>query len=251
MAKVKLVLHGHLKDLHSEDIFVEAKTARAAISSLRMIKAFNPEYNRNRYLCKVKDVNQALDLDDALETDVLHIYCEGVVKPGSVLGAGNNPYVRIIIGVILIIIGVYLYTTGADGTAVVKTGMALASAGLSLVIGGVSQLLMKDQKVEDEDGRSKSLTNYANTVKSGTPIPLLLGEHIHGGHIFSLNTETRYGKELDISDFKSRYNPENSEFNSWLLLYDGTEDQTTDQRPPGGGGGGGGGGNPHYPQVEK
>lgn len=249
MAKVQLVLHGHLKELHGDDIFVEAKTARAAISSLRMIKAFNPEHNRNRYLCKVKDVNQALDLDEPLEVDVLHIYCEGIVKAGSVVGAGNNPYVRIIIGIILIVVGFYL--SGSDSGATMKAGMAMLSAGLGMVIGGISQLLMKDKKLDTEDGKNKSLTNYANTVRSGTPIPLILGEHLHGGHIFSLNTETRYGKELDISDFKMKYRQDNSEFNSWLLLYDGTDDTTTDQTPPGGGGGPGGPVNPYYPKIQQ
>ena len=253
MAMVNVVLHGALKEVCPRHIRLEAKTPRMVLSGLKLIPELSPLKNRLRYLCKVEGIKSVTDLDEPLELEEVHIYCEKVMNKGDIAGSGNNPYVRIIIGVILIIIAVtYFVVTGdaANAGQLTQMGMAMFAAGVSLVMGGISQLLTKQPKIEGDTQKNKSNTGYENTVRSGTPISLIIGEHLHGGHIFSLNIETRPGKDLDISDFKLKYANEVSE--SWLLLYDGTDDDPTNIPPPGGGGGGGGGGgNPYYPQPQN
>ena len=254
MAMVNVILHGALRDVCPRQIRLEAKTPRMLLAGLKLIPELSPLKNKLRYLCKVEGVHSATDLDEPLEQQEVNIYCEKVMNKGDITGSGNNPYIRIIIGVILIVVAVmYFVTTGDGATAgqLTQAGMAMFAVGVSLVMGGITQLLTKQPKVEGDTDKNKSNTGYENTVRSGTPIPLIIGEHLHGGHIFSLNTETRYGKDLDIKEFKQHFTTGESQ--SWVLLYDGTNDEPTDQTPPGGGGGGGGGGgkNPYYPEQER
>lgn len=257
MGMVNVVLHGALRDVCPRHIRLEAKTPRLLLAGLKLIPELSPLKNKLRYLCKVEGVQTATDLDEPLERSEVNIYCEKVMNKNDITGSGDNPYVRVIIGVILIVVAVaYFMTTGdAMGAAnLTQAAMtAMFAAGLSLVLGGITQLLTKQPKVEGDSDKNKSNTSYENTVRSGTPIPLIIGEHLHGGHIFSLNTETRYGKNLDITNFKQKF--ATGESPSWLLLYDGTNDEPTDQTPPGGrfrgGGGGGGPGNPYYSEIQR
>lgn len=247
MAKVKIVLHGALKEAYPHDIELEAPTARVAMTGLKMIPALNPANNRNRYRCRISGIDNISDLDERLEVDTLHVYCEAVLNTQSIHGRGNNPYIQIIVGVILVIVGVWLM--GSDSGAIANMGLGLVASGFGVIFGGITQLLMSDPKAEDQE-KNKSLTGFENTVRAGTPIPLILGEHLHGGHIFSMNVETRYGKNLDVSAFINRFAPGKSE--SWIFLHDGTDDSNTRVRAPGGGGGGGGPeDNYYFPQLQR
>lgn len=225
MPRVKVILHGALLEAYDKPIEIEARTPRMVLSALKLIPELSPANNKNRYLCKMEGVQTVTDLDEPLEVSVVNIYCESCLHKDAITGSGNNPYVRIIIGVILVIIGFFVSLNNP------LTGMAIMSAGLSLIFGGITQILTKKPKMEDQD-KNKSLTGYENTVKSGTPISIIIGEHLHGGHLFSINTETRNGKKLNITEFKSQYAVTQS--TSWLLLYDGTDDVTVTTRPPGG-----------------
>lgn len=244
MSLVKVILHGALKEACPREIFVEAKTARIALSALRLQPELNPATNKKLYNCKVRGVNHVLDLDAPLETDEVHVTCDAVIDRSAYRGAGNNPYVRIIIGVVLIVVGIMMM--GSDSGTIANIGLAMAASGFGMVLGGVMQLFTKDPKAEEQE-RNKSLTGYENTVKSGTPIPFVLGEHLHGGHIFSLNTETRQGKDLDLKAFRDTYAITNSK--SWFLLHDGSGGVNTNAPPPGGrpGGPGGGGSGDYWP----
>lgn len=243
MSMVKIILHGALRQLCSREITVQADTARAALSALRLQPELNPERNRKLYSCKVRGVNNVMDLDAPLEHDELHVSCEAVINRSEYRGSGNNPYVQIIIGVILIVVGVIMMDY--SGTTA-QMGLAMAAAGFGMIMGGILQLFTKEPKAEEQE-RNKSLTGYENTVRSGTPIPFVLGEHLHGGHIFSLNTETRQGKDLSLHEFRAFYAIENSK--SWFLLHDGTDGSPMDVPPPGGrpGGAGTGGAGKNWP----
>lgn len=176
------------------------------------------------------------DLDKPLECDELHVYCEAKTNARDIRGSGNNPYVRIVIGVVLIIVGVLISPTSPNA------GVAFISAGISLIFGGIAQILNQPPKPE-EPSKTASLTGYENTVKSGTPIPIIVGEHLHGGHIISFNVETLAGKDLDLKDFF--FNPQALEKTSWTILVDGSNDQPIDTPPPGRSRPGNGGGAPH------
>lgn len=249
MSKVQVVLHGDLLEAYGQEIFFEAHSYRSVLSGLKMIPQLHPQNNKNRYLSKVDGLDTVADLDKPLTTNIVHIYCEKTMNRRDIRGSGNNPYVQIVVGVILIVVGVLMMDY--SGTTA-KLGLALAAGGFSMIFGGIAQLLIKDPKPRSsEESQSSSLTGYENTVKSGTPIPLILGEHLHGGHIFSFNTETRSGKDLELRDFKAQFSLPDSP--SWLLLYDGSsESDNIHTVPPGGKGGGGGGSpsNPHY-DVQK
>lgn len=246
MSNVQVVLHGALRDAYDKPIFIEARSIRAVLSALKLIPELNPRQNKNRYLSKVDGLENVADLDKPLNASVVNIYCERKMNRRDVTGSGSNPYVQMIVGVVLVVVGVLM---GPAGGATAQLGLALAASGFGLVFGGIAQLLIKDPKPQkSEESSSRSLTGYENTVKSGTPIPLILGEHLHGGHIFSFNTETRSGKDLQLKDFKAQFGSTNSP--SWFLLYDGSdESDIINTKPPGGKGGGGRGGagsNPYY-----
>lgn len=230
MSNVQVVLHGGLYEAYDKPIFIEARSIRAVLSALKLIPELNPINNKNRYLSKVDGLENVADLDKPLDTPVVNIYCERKMNRRDITGSGNNPYVQIIVGVVLIVVGYFSFGSTS------KLGVAIMASGFGMIFGGISQLLINDPKPQKSDeNRSSSLTGYENTVKSGTPIPLILGEHLHGGHIFSFNTETRSGKDLELNDFKAQFNLSDSP--SWLLLYDGS-DETDDlnTKPPGGGG---------------
>lgn len=231
MGMVNIILHGALREAYDKPIRIQAKTPRIALNALKLIPELSPLKNKLRYLSRVDVVQSVTDLDEPLEVDTINVYCEKVLNAKDVTGSGNNPYIRMAIGVVLVIAGIVV--TGMTGAAATPIGTALIAMGASMIIGGVLQILTPKPKVEDTE-KNKSNTGYENTVRSGTPISLIIGEHLHGGHVFSLNTETRHGTNLDISAFKDKFAIGNS--SSWLLLQDGSDDAPIHVQPPGGGG---------------
>lgn len=234
MRKIRIILHGAIAAAVSTPIELMASTVRQAMSGLKMFPELNPLNTPDRYLCTIGGVSTVSDLDKQLEVDELHVFCEAKTNARDIRGSGNNPYVRIIIGVVLIVVGFIL------SPVTTAVSMAFISAGISLVFGGIAQILNPPPKPE-EPSKTKSLTGYENTVKSGTAIPLIVGEHLHGGHIISFNVETLAGKDLDLKDFF--FNPQALQKTSWTILVDGSNDEPTNtippgRRPPGGGGGG-------------
>ncbi len=232
MRKIRVVLHGAIAKVVDGPIELFASTVRQALSGLKMFPELNPLNTPDRYLCTVEGVSLVSDLDKPLDVDELHVYCEAKTNAREIRGSGNNPYVRIIIGVVLIVVGV-LITPWAP-----NAGMMFISAGISLIFGGIAQILNPPPKPE-EPSKTSSLTGYENTVKSGTPIPIIVGEHLHGGHIISFNVETLAGKDLDLKDFF--FNPQALQNTSWTILVDGSNDEPTNTVPPGRGRPGGGG----------
>lgn len=234
MPKVTLVLHGKLREHYDQDIVVNAETIREAISAMALIDEFNPSKQRKRFVCKVDGCDVASKLDQPIEKTEIHLHCDQVQDGQFTQGAGNNPYVNIIIGVVLMVVGYFTFgaTTG--------WGMAFFSAGVGLVSGGIMQIINPVDEIKDEDNdRNKSVTQYRNTVDSGTPIPIIVGKHKHAGHIFSLNTASRSSKNINLSGLVSDL----SEFEgSWVTMHSQLSESATNSAPSGGYPGGGGGG---------
>ena len=239
MAKVKIILHGKLLERCKETIIVYANTAREAITALKLRDEFNPEKTSERFVTTVEGISSLHKLDANLEVNELHLHCDQVKTKTFASGSGNNPYVNIIIGIILVVVGTVLLD--ASGTTQAY-GIGLISAGVGMAIGGIMQIINPVDDIEDEDTESNtSVTSYPNTVASGTPIPLIVGKHKHGGHIFSLNTASRASKSYnlsgmitDLADFED----------SWVTMHSQLSEAARDSTPSGGGGtpGGGGGG---------
>lgn len=209
---VSIVLNGALKKHYEKEIKIHANTLREALSALKLIPEFDPAKTSKRFLCQVPGCTQEYTLDEPLEKDTIYLDCQSELSTRDIVGSGNNPYVRIIIGVILITVGLFFDPSGQTSSY----GMALVSAGVTMIIGGVMQLInpLKEDSASN-DNKSQSATSYPNTVKSGTPIPIILGKHKFGGHIFSLNTVSTKAKELSLGALISS----NGEFDdSWETL---------------------------------
>lgn len=239
MARVTIKLHGKIAEHYPHDIVLEATTIREAITGMTMIDAFNPAKNTKRFVCTVDECPVADKLDEPIENNILNLHCEQVHENSVIQGAGNNPYVNIIIGIVLIIVGFFTYqSTTKEG--VMMLGVGIASLGASLVIGGIMQIVNPVDALETEkEERNNSVTSYLNTVASGTTIPIILGKHKHAGHLFSLNTESRSAKNVNLSGLVS----ELPEFEgTWVTMHSQLSEDVYNEYPPGGGGGGGAGG---------
>lgn len=222
--KVTLKFTGQLAKL-KKSVQVEASTLREALTALKLIKEFNPYTNQKRYICRAKGYGMTTDLDKPLTSDVVNIICDGVasLKP-NITGAGRNPVVRIVIGIILIVVAFYTRQpeTAEKGAELVFTswGSVAFSTGVSLILGGLTQLMMPTPEKENGES-SKSAGGLGNTVRSGTPIPLLLGKVKFGGHFFSLNIETRRGKVNTLAERARKIIDVNDQnkWDSWATLY--------------------------------
>ena len=236
MGNVEIILSGAMKEYYPKPISVYAKTPREALQALKLIPELNPKTTRKRFLSKVRGCDQSVQLDRPIVGKKLFIDCEAELDAGDISGSGNNPYVRIVIGVLLVVAGIYASAAGSP-----NLGMALIGAGTSLILGGVIQILNPVEAEEEEKNKNKSLKQYQNTVNSGTPIPIILGKHKHGGHLFSLNTLSKSDLDLKLSELVGSIPKFNG---SWVTLTNTLQEDTTtrDISPPGGRPGGGGDG---------
>jgi predicted phage tail protein len=256
--KVTLKFTGLLAKI-AKSVVVEANTPREALTAIKLMPKFNPRTNNKRYVCSIKECKSVQDLDAGLVKKTLTVFCEGLATvPPKLSGSGNNPYIRIIIGIIIIILAVYFgrpdiaaetsaEAAGGASAGFTTMGAAAFSMGISLVMGGLSQLMMQ----QDQDGsdQSRSTNGFGNTVRSGTPIPIILGKTKWGGHLFTLNIETQSGKMNTLAEEAAKMIDINSinKWDSWRTLFLGSTvgvagTNNGDAGGTGGGGAGGGGG---------
>jgi len=169
------------------EFLVHARTPREALKGLKLFPEFDPRLQSSRFLSKVDGCKQVEDLDDVIEGSEITLRIEEVLTHRTMLGSGNSPYVRIVIGVLMIVAAFFLAEANPE------VALVLASAGFSLIIGGVIQLLTPGPEKDKDTPQNYSNKTYPNTTKSGTPMPIILGEHMWGGHIFSVNVDTKKG----------------------------------------------------------
>lgn len=176
-----------------EPIKLVANTLREALKGLSLVPGFRPHETPDRFMCKVDRCNTVFDLDEPLQTNKVVLHCEQLLSAGALQGGGRNPYVRIVIGIVLIVVAYFTGNAAAAESGLEMVATAFMAAGASLVIGGLSQLMMpKPGESKDDDRKSYSSQRYANTVDSGTPVAIVVGKrHRWGGHLFSLNIETK------------------------------------------------------------
>lgn len=194
--KVKIVLHGYFKELYPDEINLSGSTVAEVINGLcRQTKAFNVNPGDDRHCFRILGFDSKESLYEPIpaNTNELHIvpqFCGG--KSGG--------FFRIVIGVVLI--GVSLAFGGAGFLAAPMFGTTLGSMlfnfGVSLVLGGLLEILSPAPKIDragvngvSDPEASKYLGATQNTVRIGTRIPILYGEHIAYGHYLSFDVDSK------------------------------------------------------------
>lgn len=180
---VNVYLEGYLaKFVKDGTVVVDAFNARDALEKLQN---FMPK--GVKHLVKVKELGCPDDLDEAKETLTITPLLQGA---GGGKKAGG---IQIGIGILLLLfispIGINMAAGGFKSF--------LVGVGANLIIGGALQLLQKSPKADPTQGDKKSrfINGDKNTIKEGTPIPLIYGRQKVYPHILSFN--------IDSSD----YNP--------------------------------------------
>jgi len=100
----------------------------------------------------------------------------------AVMGSGGSPWLRILVGAVLIVAG--FYTSGFGGQFLISLGAGLA-------LGGVAQLLTKTPKLqtgttdENKNKASYVFNGPQNVTAQGNPVPIIYGRVITGSAVIS------------------------------------------------------------------
>lgn len=173
---ITIKLHGPLRSAHNGPITVYAETVFQALEFVsKQLPGLRPDPLLGPKRARVVGYPTADDLNRPVSGDLTIDVVPAVHFSGSSLN-------QIIVGTLLIV------------TAALMVGVfwpaIIASAGASLVIGGVMQMLAPQQKLSaQEEDRSRYLGSPPNTVGIGTRIPILYGEDLIQGHIFSSDVD--------------------------------------------------------------
>ena len=199
MAKLKIYLHGHLKDKIKKDfVEVEAKTVYDGLKALasRYKNELKAPIDLGRWKIKVKDFDTKESWYVPLFVDSIHIY--------PIFKTAKSQWATIAIGALLIaggmwVAGAYGVTAaGGIGATVTSTsanwavyvGSALTYAGTAMMIQGVMDLLFPTPKMNtstEAKTSSKYLGSPNTTTAAGTRIPFGYGKHKIAGHYISYN----------------------------------------------------------------
>jgi predicted phage tail protein len=208
--KRKVILHGYLKDLLPDVVEFAADTAHELINGLcKMTKAFDP-INGRRHAVQVLGFDTDQSLLRKLRDDETEIH----LVP-AIYGGKKGGLFKIIIGTI--IVAAALVATGGAFGGFIAAGGGLTAAGTvaflgaTLILGGLMELLSPAPKADvgDKQEGSKYLGAPGNTVKAGTRIPLIYGEHMHFGHYVSFNIST--------AEANPNPNTDNIDWNTYVL----------------------------------
>ncbi len=177
---VSIYLQGYMaKFIPNGQVNVEAFNARDALEKLQ-----NYLPKGVRHLVKIKELGCPDDLEETKETLTIIPLFEG---SGGGKKAGG---IQIGIGILLIAFAV---VTGGGATPLINAGLKqfLIGVGANLIIGGALQLLQKLPKADPTQGdkRSRFINGDKNTIKEGTPIPLIYGRQKVYPHILSFNID--------------------------------------------------------------
>lgn len=196
----KVFLYGNLRKLTGvESVELVGSSVFELLEgiSANFKKQLQPTPDRARIVVKVRDFDSEDDIRRPLRDDEeeIHVY---PTLMGA--GGGNGGLFKIIVGIILVaVVAVAIVATGgallAPGTWMLTSfGSALLTTGVGLIVGGLMELMTPQPKLDmsasNDLESSKYLGANSNTVKIGTPIPLLLGRHKFYGHIISFNVDS-------------------------------------------------------------
>jgi predicted phage tail protein len=173
----KVYLHGYLADFHDGPITVVGDTVAEIVEVVtRQLAGFRPDAVRGRHRIKIVDFDTEESLYQMLGPEVGEIH---IVPQMS--GGKKGGLLQILLGAALIGVGLLLGAGTMFGSMLMKVG-ALA------LLGGLSALLAPQPEADkSEQNRSAYLGAPKNTVKIGTRIPILYGEHFVYGHFLSFD----------------------------------------------------------------
>ena len=179
-------LHGSLRDIYPHDISVEAATAAEAISALSCIPEFQ-HAARGGYIPVEAPGFQSKDaLYSLTDEEVIELY------PSLVGSGGKAGGLQIIIGVVLIVAAITFPPAAAAGYGFGITQGAVVLAGAMMVLGGVLQMLAPTPSITSgTDKKSDYLGTAKNTVRIGTPIPMVFGRRRVYGHYISFDIDAK------------------------------------------------------------
>lgn len=194
--KIKIILHGHLKDLYSKPIELMASSVYEAINGMcKLTKAFDVLPTQNKHVIKVVGFESEEEIKASLPMDVteLHIVPE-------MCGGKSGGFFKIAVAAVLIAAS-FLLPGSITGMSAIIKGVALKSVmlnlGISLALGGLLEILSPAPKIDQtgdsssDPEASKYLGANQNTVKIGTRIPLLYGKEKAFGHYLSFNVDAK------------------------------------------------------------
>jgi predicted phage tail protein len=177
-------LHGHFAKLYPHGpVEIVADTAAEAIEAFsRQVKIFKPNFTDNtRPAARVLGFNTVESLLEKSDVVDLHIVPS--------FSGGKSPFLQILIGGLLIAVAFVIPGAGIAllGGTLTITSSTVFLMGAGLVLGGLLQMLFPVKQPELQE--SYYLGVPGNTVKIGTPIPLIFGTVMAYGHFLSFNTD--------------------------------------------------------------
>ena len=177
LRRVHLV--GAFAGFHNGPIEVYAATPWDAVEAVvSQIRGFLPNASTGRKVIQLLGFNTIEALKSTTPEQDLYL------APSLAFGK-NGGLTQTIIGTVLIVASFFV-PVGLRET--------LFYIGVSMVIGGVMQMLTPQPKLGgrgEEEARSKYLGGIQNTTTIGTTIPLLYGRRRIGGHILSMNIDSK------------------------------------------------------------
>lgn len=178
----RIHLHGPYAAFHNGPIEIVADTIWEAVEAVvSQIKGFQPDAILGRKKIQVLGFPTIESLKQKSDVQDIHL-----CPP---MGFGKNS------GIIQTIVGVALIVAAVAFLPVTSVWFAIvASAGVSMIVGGVMQMLSPQPQLNvdnETQERSKYLGGTANTVRIGTPIPILYGKYRAGGQILSFNIDSK------------------------------------------------------------
>lgn len=183
MRKIKIYLHGNLKNLIPEPIELQAETAAEAIQAMsHNYPQLQPPLDVGRWPVRIKDYDTKESLYVPLYTDELHIFpFFNFNKSGG--------FTQIVVGSVLIAVGAAaIYFGGPVGALI---GEPLIYTGIAMIAGGVVSLLAPTPEIRSSKNISETSSKYLgapkNTVEAGTRIPICYGLFKVYGHYISFD----------------------------------------------------------------
>lgn len=181
--KVKLYLHGHLRDKVQRDMVeVEADTLLDALKNFefKYRKKLKAPLDIGKWRIRVKDFETEESWRVPLFVNEIHIY--PMFRMGKSGKSGG--IVQVAIGVTLIAVGAVVATIGGSP----QIGIPLMMSGVSMVAQGLLTLLYPQPDATTTD--SKYLGSGQNTTKAGTRISFGYGLYKIAGQILSYNVSS-------------------------------------------------------------
>lgn len=184
-----IYFYGDLALVCPDPIQVMANTLQEVLEALKIHPLLNPKLTSTRYEAKIRGLESLAMLNHDWVDDEVHIDCTG--KVSRLVGSGGamrNPWVRLVIAIIIIVIAYFTgqYQLANGAMALTTPAMMAISFGIAMAAGALTELLAPSPDENDE--KSHLANSFPNTVSAGTVIPIVIGEHLWGGHYLSFNT---------------------------------------------------------------